>query len=139
MEENEKNNIESESDIELASRLARIGAFIIDSLIIYIPIIVLTLFFTSIGNDIYIIFVLMQTTIYLLYFSILEGSDYQATLGKKLLGMKVCDENFERISMKTAINRTLCKLIPYAVVVVLFNENNQGLHDRICKTLVVKA
>jgi uncharacterized RDD family membrane protein YckC len=78
----------------------------------------------------------------LLYVPLMHSSKYQATLGKKWLGMKVVDTNGQRISIARAYGRyfatflsslTLC--IGY--VMVFFTERRQALHDKIAGTYVV--
>ncbi len=78
------------------------------------------------------------------YFAGLESSNWQATVGKKVLGLKVTDLNGARISFGRATGRFFSKILSALIlcigfIMVAFTEKKQGLHDMIAKTLVVKA
>jgi uncharacterized RDD family membrane protein YckC len=69
---------------------------------------------------------------------------YQATLGKRAMGLRVLGEDGGRISYGRATGRYFAKLINYftlgiGFLMVIWDPRKQGLHDRICNTLVVKA
>lgn len=77
-----------------------------------------------------------------LYFSLMESSEKQATVGKRILGIRVTDINGGRISFLRATGRTFGKFISMIIVgigflMVAFTKRKQGLHDMIAKTLVV--
>ena len=77
-----------------------------------------------------------------LYYSLLESSSWQGTLGKKLLGMRVIDLNGNRISFGRATGRYFGKILSGMIcfigfVMVAFTEKKQGLHDMLAGTLVV--
>jgi uncharacterized RDD family membrane protein YckC len=56
-----------------------------------------------------------------IYFARSESSDLQATLGKRLLNLRVTDTHQEPISFLRALARTLIKLIPWELThIVLF-------------------
>ena len=79
-----------------------------------------------------------------LYFGILESSPWQATLGKKMLGLRVTDLNGGRISFGKATGRYFGKIVSGLIlfigfVMVAFTEKKQGLHDQMAGTLVVKG
>ena len=72
----------------------------------------------------------------------LESSRYQATLGKLAMRLKVTDLEGHRISLGRATGRFLSKgLSTFALgigyLMVGFDEQKQGLHDRIAGTLVL--
>jgi uncharacterized RDD family membrane protein YckC len=78
-----------------------------------------------------------------LYYAAAEGSGMQATIGKRLLGLKVTDEQGNRIGLARASVRFAGKFLSTATLgigflMVVFTEKDQGLHDKIAKTLVVK-
>ena len=78
-----------------------------------------------------------------LYFTLSESSAWQATLGKKMLGMKVIDMDGNRISFGKANIRYWSKIISAIIfyigfIMVAFTERKQGLHDKIAGTLVTK-
>ncbi len=81
--------------------------------------------------------------ILILYYSIMESSKYQATVGKMALGLKVTDMNGNKLDFGKAFVRNLCKLISSFIfyigyIIAGFTERKQALHDLIAGTLVVK-
>lgn len=78
----------------------------------------------------------------LAYYTIMESSGYQATLGKMVLGLKVTDLNGGRISIWKALGRYICKFISAIIFLIGFmmagwTQRKQALHDLIMGTLVV--
>lgn len=78
-----------------------------------------------------------------LYFSIMESSKYQATLGKLALGLKVTDMNGKRLDFAKAFLRNIAKIISALLlmigyIIAGFTEKKQALHDMIASALVVK-
>ena len=79
----------------------------------------------------------------LLYFSFCESSAWQATLGKKALGLAVTDLQGRRISFAHALGRNLAKIISsmtllIGYIIAGFTAKKQALHDLIAGTLVIK-
>ncbi|MBH5323241.1 RDD family protein [Erythrobacter sp. JGD-13] len=78
------------------------------------------------------------------YYAGLESSSWQATLGKKAVGIIVTDTNGNRISFLNAIGRYFAKILSAIIlligyIMVAFTEKKQGLHDMLASTLVVKG
>ena len=79
----------------------------------------------------------------MLYFSAMESSSWQATAGKRLLGLTVCrSDNGEKISFVRALVRNVARLVNMPLfclgyVLVIFTKKHQGLHDFIARTTVV--
>lgn len=78
-----------------------------------------------------------------LYFSILESSVRQATLGKKAMNIKVVDITGQRISFLRASARHFSRYLSSLILFIgffmaAFTERKQALHDMIVSTLVVK-
>ncbi len=78
-----------------------------------------------------------------LWFTIAESSPWQATVGKKMLGLKVTDENGKRIGFGKANARYWSKILSalillFGFLMIAFTKRKQGLHDKIAGTLVVK-
>ncbi len=74
----------------------------------------------------------------------MESSSYQATLGKMVLRLRVTDLNMGRLSFERATGRYFAKYLSTLVlglgyVMVAFDDEKQGLHDRIAGTRVLKA
>jgi len=73
----------------------------------------------------------------------LTSSHFQATLGKKVLGLKVVDLNGGRISFAHASGRWLAEILSGIILgigylMIAFNSKKQGLHDQIAGTYVIK-
>lgn len=78
------------------------------------------------------------------YFSYMESSPYQATIGKQALDIKVTHENGERISFARASGRYFAEFISGLILgigylMMFWTKKHQTLHDKIVKTLVVNA
>jgi uncharacterized RDD family membrane protein YckC len=78
-----------------------------------------------------------------LYFSLMESSVWQATVGKKLLGLTVTDLEGRRISFGRATGRYFAKIISSLILFIGymmagFTEKKQALHDMIAGTLVLR-
>lgn len=87
---------------------------------------------------------LLSLIIGIAYFAGLESSSWQATVGKKALGMVVVDEGGNQISFGRAVGRYLAKILSAVIlligyIMVAFTAKKQGLHDMIASTLVVKG
>lgn len=81
-------------------------------------------------------------TLSALYYVFQESSEAQATLGKRLFGIKVTDIDGHRLSRKHALGRWASHLLCYVTIyigylVVAFTDRKQGLHDMAASTLVV--
>lgn len=140
----------------------RFSAFIIDSVIITIPIFIVGF---SIGflaemsfitgaydyNDrialfvdiAYVLNLFIAILIYLLYFAISHSSSWQASIGKKLVGLKVIDYNGQRISFWRSLGRTvatyLSGILYIGYIIAGLTKKKQALHDFIAKTYVIKT
>ena len=78
-----------------------------------------------------------------LYHAFMESSRHEGTLGKKAMGLRVTDENGNRISFARASGRFFGKMITGMTVgigyaMAGFTERRQCLHDMIAGCLVVK-
>jgi len=78
-----------------------------------------------------------------IYVTVMEASSQQSSLGKRLLGLKVCDEMGKRLSLSKSILRNLCKWISALTLGIgylmgFFDRKQQCLHDKMAGTLVVK-
>ena len=77
-----------------------------------------------------------------LYFALMESSDWQATLGKRALGIKVTDDAGERIDFGRATWRYASAAVSYLILYIGFmlagwTARKQALHDLIAGTCVV--
>jgi uncharacterized RDD family membrane protein YckC len=81
--------------------------------------------------------------IQVLYFSIMESSKYQATLGKIILGLIVTDTEGNRLDIGKSLLRNLGKIISGFILMIGYimaglTDKKQALHDIIAGALVVK-
>jgi uncharacterized RDD family membrane protein YckC len=79
----------------------------------------------------------------LIYHIIMESSPKQATIGKGILGIKVCDMNGERLTLAHSTGRNLAKIFSVLTLFIgyllaFFNSKQQCLHDMVAGTLVIK-
>jgi uncharacterized RDD family membrane protein YckC len=78
-----------------------------------------------------------------LYFALMESSGWQATLGKRALGLRVTDSTGARIHFGRATGRFFGKMLSGALlglgfVMAAFTARRQALHDLLAGTLVVR-
>ena len=78
----------------------------------------------------------------IVYHIVMECSPKQATYGKQILKIKVCDLEGRRISTGRSISRNLFKIFSLITIIgyllSFFNKRQQCLHDIMAETLVVK-
>ena len=150
-----------------ASFWRRLVAFIIDSIVIAFPSMILSgvcaalfmpKFLGAMGAEpspesisallsaygFVMVINLVSALIFWLYYALMESSAKQATLGKMAMGIKVVDEKGQRISFARATGRTFSKIISYTILyfgffMAAFTKKRQALHDLIATTYVVNA
>jgi uncharacterized RDD family membrane protein YckC len=79
----------------------------------------------------------------LFYYSLLHSSKWQATIGKKLLGLKVEDLKGNKLSFWRSLGRyivssLLSGILLIGFILAAFTEKKQALHDLIVGSIVVK-
>lgn len=139
--------------VEYAGFWRRFGAMLIDGILVGIVGTILALIigivlFAS-GGDEASIFGVAYLTYYIvsiifgwLYYTMMESSHKQATLGKQALGIIVTDDAGRRISFGKANARYFSKIVSGMILYVGFlmvawTQKKQGLHDMMAGTLVV--
>jgi uncharacterized RDD family membrane protein YckC len=113
----------------------RVGAYLIDWLILCIPFTVL-IFIPILG-------IIADIVGVWLYFALQESSPHQATVGKRAMNIYVTDLYGRRLSFGQATGRHFSKIISAIIldigfIMVAFTEKKQGLHDMIAGTLVLR-
>lgn len=79
-----------------------------------------------------------------LYYALFESSSWQATLGKKMLGLKVTTLTGEQVSFARASGRFFSKIITGMIPLMIgyimagFTEKKQAIHDMIASCLVLR-
>lgn len=135
-------NLEEHQFVEYVGFWARFAAIIIDLLILLIPKMIISFLLTGnfLNNNGFsnIINLILDW----LYFALLESGSSQATLGKRLLDIKVTDIDGNRLSFGRATGRYFAKIISAIILFIGFfmagfDERKQGLHDKIANTLAV--
>lgn len=78
-----------------------------------------------------------------LYEALLTSSEWQATLGKKMLNLRVTDEAGNRISFSRASGRYFAKFLSsflfIGFIMAAFTDRKRALHDILAGTLVRKG
>ena len=88
-----------------------------------------------------VIYSLAKLSVVVPYFVLLESSRRQATIGKRILGIKVGDSEGKRISIGKATLRLFGKWLSGQILLVgylmaFFTEKKQALHDFLAGTFV---
>jgi uncharacterized RDD family membrane protein YckC len=158
-------------ELEYASFWMRVAASFIDGLLLAVvfAFIFAALFLEQLTDDWkkieeliftqeFINFGYVTTIIGALYTIFMESSAKQATIGKMAMGIQVCNEYGERISVPNALIRYLAKnfflllltiplfsnlgmlfnfLYVAGCLLVIWDQHKQGLHDKLARTYVV--
>ena len=79
-----------------------------------------------------------------IYFSLMESSRYQATLGKRLLGIKVTNANGEPIALPQSIGRFVSASLSWVTMnlghaLAAWTPERRALHDYLAQTRVENA
>jgi uncharacterized RDD family membrane protein YckC len=153
--------------VEYAGFWLRLLAFLIDNAVMgigFVLILIPLIFLTGLGgfiseihpdedmNDVGIFMLtgllFLAATVSLLltwlYHALMESSEWQATLGKRVLGLVVTDMAGRRVSFGRATGRHFAKIITNMVPALIayimagFTERKQALHDMIAGCLVLR-
>jgi uncharacterized RDD family membrane protein YckC len=116
------------------------AAYIIDSLLLFIPGYALG---AALGQH-FVLAQLGSVGMAWLYKASLESSTWQATVGKRALGIKVVGPTGERISFARATGRYFGQILSGLILgigylMVAFTHRKQALHDMLASTYVVRA
>ena len=153
--------------VEYAGFWLRLLALLIDNVVVgigFVLILIPLIFLTGLGgllsqihpdeeiNDAGIFaligFVFLAATASLvftwLYHALMESSEWQATVGKKALGLVVTDMAGQRVSFRRSTGRHFGKIItnmvPFLIGYIMagFTEKKQALHDMLAGCLVLR-
>ena len=94
-------------------------------------------YFMGAGLTIQLISIVIQVA----YFTIMESSESQATIGKRAMNLIVADENGNRLNTQQALIRNVSRILSGIICLIgyfmaFFTEKKQALHDIIAKTNV---
>jgi uncharacterized RDD family membrane protein YckC len=129
----------------------RFAAYLVDAIILSVAQLILASIFFA-GRVAYyriwsfflfVPYTIVSTAIGWLYFALFQSSEWQATPGKKVMGIVVIDYDEKRISFGRATGRYFAKIISGLIlcigyIMIAFTEKKQGLHDMIAETLVIR-
>ncbi|MGA8036807.1 MAG: RDD family protein [Candidatus Acidiferrales bacterium] len=86
---------------------------------------------------------IIKNILHWIYYALLESSNWQATVGKKALGLEVTDLAGARISFGRATGRFVGRYLSVMTLgigflMIGFTEKKQALHDLLAGTLVIR-
>ena len=146
----------------------RFAAYLIDCVVILFGAIVISIpliFLTGLGsllsriqieegqlNDaggfvifgLFLLFGVVSLAVTWLYHALMESSEWQATVGKRAVGIIVTDMEGRRVSFARATGRHFAKivsnLVPLEIAYIMagFTEKKQALHDMLADCLVLR-
>jgi|GEM_PF-6889670 len=133
----------------------RFVALLIDAIILFIINLVIVFVigaFIALGFGMYtiwgaLIFGAIWFLLCLLYFAIQESGPSQATIGKKVMHLKVVNMNYQQIDMGTAIVRNIFKalwgmtfwlLLLVDIILVITRDDKQSIGDIVAHTYVIE-
>jgi uncharacterized RDD family membrane protein YckC len=133
---------------EYAGFWRRMLALLIDYIALYLPTLYIPYFagYMLRGHlgyyKIVLVGIIISLLIAWLYWTLCESSPWQASLGKRLMGICVTDIDGERLTFAKSGKRTVCKvlsLLPLGLgfVAAAFTAKKQALHDLITDSVVV--
>lgn len=134
-----------EVEYKLASLSKRFMALVIDNLILIFICRVITFNWNYDFHSFFFIykFAGIFFVIALIYYSYFESSESQATLGKKVMNLKVFDMKGDRLTSGKAVVRNAIKIICgnyflLGFLIALFTNKKQALYDIISDTVVIE-
>ena len=123
-------------------------AALVDAVVVSSPVLVLS-FFIGLASprnmeELLTNLQLLQIVVSWLYWAVLESSTQQATIGKRLFGLRVTDVHGQQISFVRATGRYFGKAISVGIlgmgyVMAAFTDRKQTLHDIMAGCLVLRT
>ena len=136
-------------DTQYGGFWVRVVALTLDNAVVFLILLAMGISLVTIKAAVgielpYILVSLPFALIPLFYWPLLESSSWQATIGKRIMGLVVTDLDGNRLSFLRALLRSLAKIIssiPFGIgfLIAAFTARKQALHDIIVKTLVVRT
>jgi uncharacterized RDD family membrane protein YckC len=142
------------SGAEYASWWSRVGAQIIDSLVLVIPTVVVAAIVASVVDGSFWIYTILFIAMTAVYDGLLDGGPTGQTLGKRVVKIKVIDERTAgTIGVGRGVGRSLfqsalglpsqviplLQLLPLVDVLwPLWDQQRQGWHDKAVGSVVVR-
>lgn len=137
-----ENFVVNEGEPRLSMFFRRMVAYLIDTAILFVVFLLMRLVLDEVLEPLYVNILL--NVIALLYFSIMESSSRQATIGKGLLGLVVTDMEGNRIRFVRAFLRNFARYVNFFIfgfgyLTLFFTKRRQCLHDLIARTCVARS
>ena len=144
--------VRDSDDIVYAGFWRRAIALFIDGLVLMVPVLVLSgllgVGVAAAGNGggaeglLVAVFYLAHFAIRGAYFATMHSSGWQATLGKRAVGIKVTDDGGNRLTFAHALGRWFASALSFLTVYIgflmaAFTDRKRALHDMVAGTQVV--
>ncbi len=131
--------------VQYAGFWVRLGAYLIDA---FVLLFIIRLLFMMQGTEPPEIFPYkipaqgIVVVIMWLYFSLQYASSAQATIGMRMVGIKVVDLEYRRLSLARATGRHFAHYLSAFILfagffLIAFTQRKQGLHDYLASTYVI--
>jgi uncharacterized RDD family membrane protein YckC len=141
--------VQSQPQVKYAGFWIRLVALFIDSLVLLIPSIIILFLLGAIGGNAgltqetsYFLWIFIYSVMVLSYM-IFMTYKYQATLGKKVVKIKVFSDKGNKLTLgqvilREFIGKFLSSIILYiGYIMIAFSKKKQGLHDKVAGTVVI--
>lgn len=136
-----------------AGLLLRTLAFIIDTLVVWIPLTLFLIFVTnsqtlpelSLALSSYLILVVIPVVFSTFWYTVPLVNLYNATLGKLITGLRVVNENGEKLTLKQNLFRHTIgyqfarMLFGFGFGSIIWDKNKQGWHDHAIGSQVIEV
>jgi uncharacterized RDD family membrane protein YckC len=132
---------------ELAGWWRRVGAYLIDFLVLVVSIAIVAVIGAAVSTTIEIVLLVLWAVAAIFgYWAYFEGSESGQTPGKHALGIRVRNDSGGRASYGQAVGRNIVRfllgIIPLISLVdflwPLWDSRKQCLHDKAASTIVVR-
>ena len=143
---------ENHTNVKYAGFWIRVGAYSVDMVILLIPSLLISFLYRAAfpaSNELEQMLVDLfdsglSLMVWWVYCSVLHSSEWQATLGKKALGLKVIDKQGGRISFGQATGRYFAGILSALLLGIGYmmagwTGRKQALHDKLAETFVIRA
>jgi uncharacterized RDD family membrane protein YckC len=144
-------NDDVEANDDYAPAIIRLMAFIIDVAILYFIMYLLNMGFNYLNKYFILPEEITQNSttfrniifvsLVFIYFVFSESSWMEATLGKRMLGIKVTKINGDRMKLATSIYRFIClplEIVTLGFAIIITDKRKQTLKDKIAETIVTR-
>lgn len=141
-------------EIVYARFLDRLAAWLVDTLLLMFPTVLMLAVANNLINDaargagpaavlLLVPAFLLILVLWVLYFTLMEAGVTGATLGKRLMKIRVVDLAGQRISKQRALGRYLAHALSnlsfIGYIIQPFTGKKQAMHDMVAGTLVVQT